>query len=105
MKWRQIADELRADISEGRLKPGDQLPGQFVLMDKHKVSMATVVRALDDLRLAGLVQTTPGRGTFVLEQKPSAEYVELSGQIADLAEQVRQLRETVAELKAGRQAP
>jgi len=104
-KYRQIADRLRADITEGRLKPGDQLPSQQDLVDEYGVVMATVVRALDELRREGLVETRHGLGTFVRKQEPSAEYLAVMGQLDDLTEQVRQLREKVERIEAqqGRQ--
>lgn len=102
-RYREIADYLRAQIEDGSLGPGDQLEGQVSLMNRFGVAMSTVVRALDELRREGLVATKPGLGTFVVEPKPSPEFEEMSRQIAGLAEEVRQLRETVAEMKAERQ--
>ena len=105
-KYRQIADRLRSDIAEGRLRPGDQLPGQQFLAGEHGVTMATVVRALDELRKEGLVATRHGLGTFVLEPPgPSAEFVTVMKQLDELAEQVRQLREKVERLEARQGRP
>jgi DNA-binding GntR family transcriptional regulator len=93
-KYREIADYLRAEITEGRLKPGDKLPGQAVLMREFGVAMATVVRALDELRKEGRVETQPGIGTTVLEPpKPGpdvpAELAGLRSEVAELREQGR----------------
>ena len=100
-KYRQIADRLRADIAGGRLGPGEQLPSQQSLADEYDVVMATVVRALDELRREGLVETRHGLGTFVLAPpEPSAEYLDVTRQLDELAGQVRQLQEKVARIEA-----
>lgn len=95
VKYRQIADDLRAQLVEGRLKPGDQLPGQQELMGQWEVAMATVVRALDELRKEGLVATKPGLGTFVLphpapEPDVAAELAEVRRELAEVREQARE---------------
>jgi len=64
----QLSEQLRADIVDGRLAPGDQLPGEIELAEKHGVSRTTVRRALDTLTQAGLVNRQQGRGTFVAER-------------------------------------
>ncbi len=105
-KYRQIADCLRSEIAGGRLRPGDQLPSQQSLADEHGVTMATVVRALDELRREGLVATRQGLGTFVLEPPgPSAEYVAVTRQLDELVEQVRRLRERVERVEARQARP
>jgi DNA-binding GntR family transcriptional regulator len=94
-KYQQIADYLRAQIAEGRLKPGDQLPGQLVLMDQFEVAMATVVRGLDELRREGLVGTKPGLGTFVLKREPSPEFVAVMKRLDEMEAEVTRLRRLV----------
>jgi len=66
-KYRQIADELRAAITAGRLPAGAQLPAEPDLMAQYRVSRGTVRLALAELANAGLVTPEPGRGTFVRE--------------------------------------
>lgn len=102
-KYREIADYLRAQIEDGSLLPGDQLEGQAALMQRFDVAMATVVRALDDLRKDGLVATKPGLGTFVLEQKPSAEFLAVMKRLDEMETDVRLLREKVEWLESGQE--
>lgn len=99
-RYREIADYLRAQIEDGRLGPGDQLEGQVSLMKRFDVAMATVVRALDELRREGLVATKPGLGTFVVEPKPSPEFTEIMGRLDGMADEIRQLRAKVEKLEA-----
>jgi GntR family transcriptional regulator len=65
-KWRQIADELAAQITAGTLAPGAQLPHIQELVRQGKGATATVHRAYQTLEAEGLVRTTRGRGTTVL---------------------------------------
>ncbi len=67
--WRQIADEIEADIAAGRFAAGTQLPTESQLAARFAVNRHTVRRGLADLALRGLVRATQGRGTFV-EARP-----------------------------------
>ena len=67
--WRQIADEIAAEIGDGRLLPGGQLPTEGQLAARFGVNRHTVRRALSELAGRGLVRATQGRGTFV-EARP-----------------------------------
>lgn len=69
--WRQIANQLEADISFGRLAPGTRLPIETDLAARFEVNRHTVRRALAELSARGLIRATQGRGTFV-EKKPLA---------------------------------
>lgn len=105
-KYRQIADHFRAAIAGAEYRPGDQLPSQSVLEKDFEASMGTVVRALEELRREGLVETRHGAGTFVLEPpEPSAEYVTLMRQLDGLSDQVRRLRERVDRIEARQGRP
>jgi GntR family transcriptional regulator len=63
--WRQIADDLRADIESGALPVGSKLPGEPELGRIYGVAKATVHNAIVRLRDEGLLTVTLGRGTFV----------------------------------------
>jgi GntR family transcriptional regulator len=62
---RQIADQLRAMIKGGQLQPGERLPSIPAMSASYGVARQTVQRAVDQLRVEGLVLTKPGSGTFV----------------------------------------
>src|SRR3954454_6286544 len=62
-----LADELRADITSGRLQPGERLPPETELCVKTGVSRSTVREALRLLASQHLIVTTRGGtgGSFV----------------------------------------
>ena len=65
--YRQIAAWLRARIEAGEFRPGqDPLPSEKDLVDMFGVARDTARRAVQALREAGLVETIPQRGTYVL---------------------------------------
>lgn len=61
----QLKEILRAEIREGRLRPGDRLPTEAELCARYRVSRAPVRQALEDLVREGLIVRRRGRGTFV----------------------------------------
>jgi GntR family phosphonate transport system transcriptional regulator len=63
--WRLIAEELRADITEGRLREGDRLPTENALAERFGVNRHTARQALASLAAEGLVEARRGSGTFV----------------------------------------
>ncbi|MCJ8142021.1 phosphonate metabolism transcriptional regulator PhnF [Ancylobacter sp. A5.8] len=65
--WRQITERIEADIAEGRLTPGQRLPTEMEMAERFGVNRHTLRRALAMLTEQGLVEATPGRGTFVKE--------------------------------------
>lgn len=60
-----IADAIAADIEQGSLSVGDQLPTHRALADALGVSIGTVTRAYAIAGSRGLVRGETGRGTFV----------------------------------------
>lgn len=61
-----LVSELSQRILLGKLKPGDKLPSENLLVDEHRVSRTVVREALSKLQASGLVETRRGIGTFVL---------------------------------------
>jgi GntR family transcriptional regulator len=66
--YRQIAEDLRAQIESGALHPGQQLPTELELRERHDASRNTVRDAIKWLTNLGLVETKPGQGTFVVQE-------------------------------------
>jgi len=66
---RQISDQVRSEITQGKLTPGTKLPTAVELSVSWGVSTCTVHNALTDLVKAGLLKRQRGAGTFVAERK------------------------------------
>ncbi|MGW5850396.1 GntR family transcriptional regulator [Streptomyces sp. NPDC055254] len=60
-----IADDLRNQISTGRLKAGERLPSEAQLAARYAVSTPTLRNALALLQAEGLVEKIHGSGNFV----------------------------------------
>lgn len=64
-----VADELRAEILSGKLKPGDRLVERQIARDSN-VSRQPVHDALKLLERRGLVEQTPSKGMVVARLDP-----------------------------------
>jgi GntR family transcriptional regulator/MocR family aminotransferase len=56
---------LRAEILEGRLRPGSRLPGTRDLAGQYGLSRGTIVSAFEQLQSEGYVDGSVGSGTYV----------------------------------------
>jgi GntR family transcriptional regulator len=63
--YQQIAEDLRKQIEDGSLTPGSQLPSEAELQERYDASRNTIKDAVKRLSSQGLIETKPGRGTFV----------------------------------------
>ncbi|MGZ4277701.1 MAG: winged helix-turn-helix domain-containing protein [Solirubrobacteraceae bacterium] len=63
----RVHASLRADILEGRLKPGEAVPSERALAETLGVNRHAVREALKRLEQAGLVQISQGGATRVLD--------------------------------------
>jgi GntR family phosphonate transport system transcriptional regulator len=66
-RWEAIAAELRDDIVQGRLAPGERLPNETLLAERFGVHRHTLRQAVRALALEGFVQVLQGSGTYVRE--------------------------------------
>lgn len=66
--YRMIAEDLRAQIQSGKLRPGQQLRTEIELRDYYEASRNTVRDAIKWLINLGLVETKAGQGTFVVQK-------------------------------------
>jgi DNA-binding GntR family transcriptional regulator len=64
-RYARVADELRAAIVGGCLRPGVRLPSERALAERFDVSRATIVSAFQLLRGEGLIETRRGAGSWV----------------------------------------
>jgi DNA-binding GntR family transcriptional regulator len=74
--WRQIVDDIAADIDSGKCPPGMQLlplpelREQYVGRLGREVSVSTVQKALDVLEYVGMIESRHGVGFFVIGPNP-----------------------------------
>lgn len=98
--YEQLKQVLRADIARRGLAPGDRLPGDHELCERHGLSRTVVRQALADLAHEGVVERVKGRGTFVAPPRTSQRLVaSLAGLHEDLAASGRRLRSDVRRLE------
>lgn len=64
----QVAEQLRALISEGEFRAGQRLPSERDLAARFKVSRPTIREATIALEIAGAVEVRPGSGVYVTGQ-------------------------------------
>ncbi|AEE97489.1 GntR family transcriptional regulator [Mahella australiensis] len=62
--YQQIADQIKVQIMDGTIAPGQELPSIRQLAQQLLTSVITVKRAYDDLEREGYIYTRQGLGTF-----------------------------------------
>lgn len=75
----QVAEQLEADILEGRLKEDDQLPAERELMEQFGVGRPAVREALFYLQRLGLIAINSGTRARVIRPTAEAVMARLSG--------------------------
>ncbi|MDD6881543.1 MAG: GntR family transcriptional regulator [Firmicutes bacterium] len=63
--YEQITTQIKAQVMEGRLKPGEPIPSMRALAKALHISVITVQKAYEDLQRDGFIQTTVGKGSFI----------------------------------------
>jgi GntR family transcriptional regulator len=67
-KYLQIAAHIRDQILQGNLGPGDEVPSERQIAAEWDVSRPTATKALEALRVQGLIESRRGSGTYVLDR-------------------------------------
>lgn len=99
--YARMAEAIRAAIREGSLKPGEQLPGNRDLAEKHGVSLVTAQKALKVLAEQRWVTPVPSVGVFVNEKPDESDATTpeaLARQLAELRAAVEALSERVGRI-------
>ena len=63
--YHQLIAQVKRGVALGTLAPGEQLPTVKSLALELTVNPNTVARAYRDLERDGVIETSPGRGSFV----------------------------------------
>ncbi len=94
----KISEQINKMISDGVLKPGDQLPSERDLAERFKVSRNSVRDALRTLEARGLLEIRQGGGTYVQASRAADFYqdmLELMVQKNEMIGAVLQLRQII----------
>lgn len=67
--YEKIVEQLSEDIKSGQLQVNSKLPTEEELAEQFGVSRITSKRALEELRLKGLIYRRRGSGSYVAEKK------------------------------------
>lgn len=67
-----VVEQIRRQIVDGDIRPGDKLPAESALERQFSVSRTVIREAISRLQAAGLVETYRGKGTYVLT-RPSTQ--------------------------------
>lgn len=97
---RQIADGLRVELVEGRLKPGSDLPSVRRVAMELGVHFNTVAEAYRVLASEGWLDLRHGRGARIVER--TAPAAATRNEVADYRQR---LRELISQMRAGGVSP
>lgn len=65
--YEQIKEQIKGEILNQSLKPGEGLPSIRTLAKELRVSIITSKRAYEELEKEGFILVVPGKGAFVSE--------------------------------------
>ncbi len=71
--YQRIYDSILADISSGKLLPGDRVPSEKELSSRFSVSRITSKHALELLAGNKIIERFPGKGSFVARPEIAAK--------------------------------
>ena len=100
--YHQLAEQLTAAITDGRLRPGDPFENEIGMSDRLSLSRPTVRRAISELVNQGLLVRRRGIGTTVANQMVHRK-AELTSLYDDLAREGRTPRTEVLALDCAAQ--
>ncbi|MBM4169006.1 MAG: substrate-binding domain-containing protein [Ignavibacteria bacterium] len=70
----QVAEDIRSQIEERRLRVGDQIGSHASLSEHYGVSIITIKKALENLVHEGLLFTRVGKGSYVAREHNDGRY-------------------------------
>ncbi len=95
----QIREALRAEITGGILKRGEQLPSENELASKFNVSRMTIRESIEDLVDEGLLYRRHGVGTFVAYPHLTRDHTRLTSFFDKAEEEGIKVRASVLRLE------
>ncbi|HEY0614249.1 MAG TPA: GntR family transcriptional regulator [Candidatus Elarobacter sp.] len=80
--YMQLVEQIKRAVAVGALAPGERLPTVKSLAHDLKVNPNTVARVYRELERDGIIDTAPGRGSFVRENGTVAQARRVLGDVA-----------------------
>lgn len=77
--YKQLINDLRKQIDEGKYKSGDLLPSENDLCRSYNTTRPTVRQALAELKRLGYIQSHHGKGSVVTEPKKGLGILSIIG--------------------------
>jgi len=74
----QVASFLRSKIANNEVKEGKKLPSTQELVELTGLGSQTIRKAMMELEVEGLIESTRGRGTFVKRSSKDASFTKLA---------------------------
>jgi len=91
----QLTDQLKRAVAVGALAPGERLPTVKALAVQLTLNPNTVAKVYRDLEREGIIETAPGRGSFVTGNGTVDKTRVVASEVAQ-----RAVREAVREARA-----
>ncbi|MCA0984445.1 FadR family transcriptional regulator [Halobacillus yeomjeoni] len=66
--YKDVVNQLLEEIKKETWGPGEKFPGELELANEFEVSRNSIREALKSLQLMGVIESFPGRGTFVTKE-------------------------------------
>lgn len=95
--YSQLAKILIQEIRAGSFLPGDKIPSENVLSERHSIGRPTVRQATDLLIRRGYLERRRGSGTFVCDRKGSVDLFSLGGTLSSFNRQGIELSTSLVE--------
>lgn len=87
----QIKNQIRDAILNDQLDINESLPSIRFLAKELKVSVITTKRAYDELEKDGLINTVPGKGSFIKSQDPKIVREKIMIKIEEYVKEINDL--------------
>ena len=86
--YEQIINQIRDAVVSGEVSAGEAMPSIRVLAKDLAVSVITTKRAYEELEKEGVIESKPGKGFYVCEQKndhlKEKQMMSIEGRLSDL---------------------
>ena len=91
--YEQLKEQLRWQITMGYLAPGEALPSVRSLSSELGINPNTIQKAYREMEQEGLINSQPGRGSFVTSAIGEQQQKQREAQLAVLEKELRKAKE------------